>query len=963
MAVDDLDGALDSLVLACSPDGVANRFERRGVAGCAIAGGTPGVYSVIFSVANSAGIVATATRLVTVVASCPLGENPCADLVTCSMDGVCLGDLTRNASATVAVGASPSIALRTSAAMPSAYVEVRQHSEYRACVGTEAEHADVLCEPGAEAADDEDGNLTAQVLVCLPPECEGRVACAGHEWVSKGVQGCVNTSSAVETVFDVVFQVYDSSQPAQAANVTRYVVIIDPCASGEELCEDLTCSSISCATRDGWAVDPVDITPPVVTLLQPSPARVVYGDAAKVAELQPCSSTAEYGRLAPCAASAQDDVDMDVSGSLTAVQHTACAGCSTTGCPLAELHLCFPGTYGFRFEAQDSSGNIGVALLMVTLVEVATVSAQIVVSAGTDSQAEAEAYAALLLQEDSPEATAFSQGIADLLNSDESATGGVVLTADSIAINAVTVQEADPEATGVDLSLVVSFNTTVASAEPSSGVGRRRLLDLSTQTNGAVALLTAATGDGRMSESLGQAALKANTSLPTAVTGLADNVSSRLTSWEGWSPQRLTSWEGGAPEADELGGVEPPEADELGGVEPLQVDEMRAYESSISGTMGTLQLNSARLSADLTEGVLPSVEAATGDADDWTEKQLSTWLDGQREDFANLDLLLDTTQELKRRLELFVQAQALVKAGLLDAELRLQETMHHMEETLASSQQAIAAAVALQEVTAAPEAYSKEGCGLEKLSFQGSVQNNLEMQYAFLVGGGVNDTLVAGDAAPSELQRRRLSQLHSENYRRYIEYNWWKLPTVPEVDELTRTSPFTKPARHMLAGRHALVGGILSYIKRSKEDARWPCTSRFENIQAPCFTQPLGEGYYGRAPVFYPGTSPGTSFHSPPLPPPPRSMHLICFCEPQTAISRPPSRQSRSRAPPEASTHAELQRRGEEASAPWSGGHAEESGRPTRGLPTRASCHCKLAASRHLSATPLASSQHLATCP
>ncbi|KAK3260700.1 hypothetical protein CYMTET_30357, partial [Cymbomonas tetramitiformis] len=787
-ATDDLDGDLTGRVLACSPDGQSNRFAVRGVGGCAVQGDVPGVYNITFSVANSAGTVASATRSVSVTASCGQDyEKLCSDHVTCSSEGTCLDDLDGLADPTAAPG-SPTVTLRSSLAMPTAYVEVRQHGEYRACESTEAQHAEVLCDPGVDAADEEDGNLTAQVVVCPPSECEGLVACAGHEWVSKGVRGCVNTSAAVGTVFDVVFQVYDSSQPANGGSVTRHVSIIAPCASGEELCEDLSCSNVSCAARDAWtSAEEEDATPPTITLLQSSPARVVYGDAAASSALQPCTSADGRYTQTPCAASARDNVDGDISSSLVTPQRTSCEGCSTTACPRDEVHLCFPGTYGYSYEATDAAGNRGAALLLVRVVEEAAVSAQTVLAAGSDSREEAEAQAAVLLDEASSEAAAFRQGIANLLNSGDFRGRQ-------------------------ERSLVVSYTMAVASGERASKGRRRGLLDLATYTDDVAALLMASAGDGRMSQALDLAALEQGASLPTAVTGLASDVTSSQTS--------------------------------------IEVDEEAAYRSNIAGEIDGLQLASARLAADLDEGVLPAMERAGGDADDWTERQLGNWVNRQQTEFESQEFLLADMQRLKLRHAIYVQAQELVQEGLLDAELTLQANLQKMQQALEAHEEAIAAALALQARQSA-DGYSS--CGLASLHAQGGVRSNLELQYAFAVGGP-EANVTSSTTSANEL-RRRLSQLDNEDYARYAEHRWWRMPTLADVDELTRTSPFTTPPRYLLASKHVLVGGILSYVKRHAEDVAQPCTKRFNQLHAPCFNQPLGEGYYGRDPVFSPSSS------------------------------------------------------------------------------------------------------------
>ncbi|KAK3254504.1 hypothetical protein CYMTET_36284 [Cymbomonas tetramitiformis] len=83
-ASDALDGDLMAYVTACSLDGTTNRFAFKGVSGCGVDTGVAGLYTLVFSVVNSAGVGASAERNVTVLAPCPVGEALCLSGITCS---------------------------------------------------------------------------------------------------------------------------------------------------------------------------------------------------------------------------------------------------------------------------------------------------------------------------------------------------------------------------------------------------------------------------------------------------------------------------------------------------------------------------------------------------------------------------------------------------------------------------------------------------------------------------------------------------------------------------------------------------------------------------------------------------------------------------------------------------------------------------------------------------------------
>lgn len=82
---------------------------------CGIDTSVPGVYNVTFSVFNSAGLAAESlNRSVVVTATCPPGEHVCANLVDCSNQSFCEGDLQDVLTPSTVVDTPPNITLVTS---------------------------------------------------------------------------------------------------------------------------------------------------------------------------------------------------------------------------------------------------------------------------------------------------------------------------------------------------------------------------------------------------------------------------------------------------------------------------------------------------------------------------------------------------------------------------------------------------------------------------------------------------------------------------------------------------------------------------------------------------------------------------------------------------------------------------------------------------------------------------------
>eukprot|EP00854_Cymbomonas_tetramitiformis_P016983 gene16983-20186_t len=431
---------------------------------------------------------------------------------------------------------------------------------------------------------------------------------------------------------------------------------IGQCELGEELCDDLTCSDVPCETRDSWSTAPADTTPPVITLLQPSPVQLTYGNASAAAELRPCEQSPSVDADPPCVATAQDDQSGDVSATLVVTQDHACSSCSTAGCLLERVHLCLSGTYGYLFEAEDEAGNRGIARLLVTVVEAAELDAGVILSADTSVIAEAEAQAALLLNSSSPEARAFAQGMAELLNT-ASTTAGEPLTASDIRITRVIVQTAgallDEEQPSAELSLVVSFTTRVAVAGVAGEAVRRRLLKddngsaLTSRTDDMAEIYAAAAQDGRMTASLDEAAVMATISLGN-VLGLVGPVESTPLS----------------PEVDVAG----------------------AWAVSIEAEILGLQAQGSQLST-ATQRIRDTLTNAGGDPDVWRAHLLEVWFKAQQGDFERLDSLLASIEELKVKYTLSFMRAQLVQANQIDAQIALQEAVGSIQNIAEASQE------------------------------------------------------------------------------------------------------------------------------------------------------------------------------------------------------------------------------------------------------------------------------------
>eukprot|EP00854_Cymbomonas_tetramitiformis_P011031 gene11031-13048_t len=424
------------------------------------------------------------------------------------------------------------------------------------------------------------------------------------------------------------------------------------CKSGEELCDDLTCSDVDCKTRDYLlADDEGDTIAPTITFRGDAAVRLTYGGAAAAAALLPCDSSSAASDT--CYAIAIDDDMSDVSASLVVEQDVGCSGCSSTKCPLSSAHLCLPGKYGHLFSATDASANRAVLRLSVTVVEESSLTAIASISTGSSNIADVEAQAALIRNDSSAEAVAFRQGIAELLNTTAQSAGEDVRPAD-IVITAVSIQEASNskmaeaggDALADELSLLVEYSLTVSvAAAPEYRRHMRHLLAntsaaLSTRVTEMTEITAAAATDGRMGDSLSKANADCNASLPTAVAGLDGDI--------------LTT-----------------------PVSPM-VDEIAAYTVSIEEeveTMGRV-MDSMASSLEQTEDDLT---VTLGAPEEFAAAILDQWISEYDLEMENIDTLAATIEEMLEKLSGVANGYTLVQESAADAQIALQDYRNQAE--------------------------------------------------------------------------------------------------------------------------------------------------------------------------------------------------------------------------------------------------------------------------------------------
>ncbi|KAK3249783.1 hypothetical protein CYMTET_40800 [Cymbomonas tetramitiformis] len=629
-ATDDVDGDLTDRVVACSPDGVANRFANLGLSGCSIDTNLPGTHAIVFTVTNSVGLNSCVTRNLTVIAACPMGESLCADDVSCSVQGTCIEDLSRlDIDKEKVVNALPTVTLLFTAAVPTAYVSVKQHSEYRECREGEELNSggELLCEP-------DEG----------PPRLSQHKRGGGNHLRGRfpGLRLHVT--------------------PAQNASASRTVTISQPCASGEELCDDLACSDIPCETRATLLSQQAspDTAPPVIAMLHSATARVIYANATTSASLGRCNSSADADLGPPhiCLATATDDVSGDVSASIVLRQDMLCDDCSSNKCSPEQSHLCFPGKYGYVLTAIDSSENIAYSRQYIAVTEEAIVQTTLNMSAGTTNVLTAEEEAARLADGNSTENAAFREGIATLLGNVSLTTGGEELLPEDVTVISVTVRDAAgmtaaaPSSSGgtgmaleqrgaLFLDIQMSLTTRVAATSTSSA-GARRLLDtqavesddaLMQHAQAVAAALVASTEGDSMTTALAQAAAANGVNITTEIAEASEEATT----------SRQTS----------------------------EVDEAAALRASLRQEVTELGEEYAGLSDDI-QSTLESLKVADGSPGEWKERLLTLFDGLQQEEQENADALMAALEDLAEKYDRLIATYEVIPE---DTRLLVAQTM------------------------------------------------------------------------------------------------------------------------------------------------------------------------------------------------------------------------------------------------------------------------------------------------
>ncbi|KAK3254277.1 hypothetical protein CYMTET_36504 [Cymbomonas tetramitiformis] len=530
-AVDEADGILDSQILACSPDGVSYKWGNKGVQNCKVDTGVPGNYLVRYQVFNSVGLSAEASRNITVVKSCPTGEKLCSSKTTCSTGGTCMDDLGGGSTEAVE-DLAPTLTLLGNNFLSSS-ISVKQYSSYQACAAGVVPKDGKLCEMGAEAHDEESGNITKRVLSCPPTDCLDQ-GCPGHEFVTKGVDGCLSTSAEVGTIFQLQFIVFDEAIPSNTATVTRLITITQPCDDGNVWCAEFVgseCSSVDCETRAMLSDDDApaaDVDPPTITLLGAASLRITYGAAEDISIL-PCTSDAAASEsTVSCYATALDATDGDVSASIKITQVSTSTG---SACPAeqAPSAVCFPGVYTYEYTAQDQALNAASTQLVVEIVEVQLLESVLVVVCTAQGPEGAAAEAAALLNASSPENAALRAGVAAMLSSSDD-DAALPVTADDVTVQNSTAVLDDTATWTVELGLIVEV------VQAGQSAARRRRLrgeeesSLEDRTAKlAQALTQGSSGNGSepaaLTGFLQEAAAAENVTMSTESAGLASNVS------------------------------------------------------------------------------------------------------------------------------------------------------------------------------------------------------------------------------------------------------------------------------------------------------------------------------------------------------------------------------------------------------------------------------------------------------
>ena len=198
---------------------------------------------------------------VIVLERCSTGETLCTNY-KCTVQGKCADGATVSGTGASGTGGTssivsvpPSIELVTSSGTIGASITITQGYVYDTCVKNQIPTTALPCEPGTHSWDYQGTNLTNRVYSCPPLTCmTSCTGCYGHEFSSKGVASCLDTSAAFNTLFRIRFVTCDLQNPPMLNYVDRMVTIVSPCSDPTPyLCSGL-CYAVPCGASLGTAV-------------------------------------------------------------------------------------------------------------------------------------------------------------------------------------------------------------------------------------------------------------------------------------------------------------------------------------------------------------------------------------------------------------------------------------------------------------------------------------------------------------------------------------------------------------------------------------------------------------------------------------------------------------------------------------------------------------------------------------
>ncbi|KAK3233216.1 TRP-like ion channel Pkd2 [Cymbomonas tetramitiformis] len=462
-----------------------------------------------------------------------------------------------------------------------------------------------------------------------------------------------------------------------------------------------------------------------------------------------------------------------------------------------------------------------------------------------------EEQAEALRNPGSPEAAAFVEGVAEVLN-DGTSTAGEEVAASDVAIVAVDMQESG---TG-EHSLAVTFTTAVATAVPPTQENgqhrnRRSILDeqggaLVARSNDVAATLTAAARDGRMSASLAQAATSNNASLSTEVAGLA-----------------------GEPSYEQLS----PEVHECVASLVPSVDLLAAYMTGIEQGIANLKRDSIGLDDSLA-GTLDTMGLAGGSPTAWSARLTDVWLTAADGDEVNIEALMETAEDIAEKLVLLIQSHELSQDAAYEADLRLAAAVNITSKMLlrlsedaskkpASSSPSPPPPPPSIPIEQAIAALLSADCSLDVNSEQLApiilelAAQPIERRYTFAVEKVGESAVPVQSESRRQLLAKKSAGQEDEHVRAtywdYTKHDDWTLAPATRVDPVARL-PAESQARYVALERNRLVGGLLLHVQRKQVVAPSVCTRRFQHLVKSCYSEEVAESF-GTDTVFSPGAS------------------------------------------------------------------------------------------------------------